>query len=1423
MKSNYPHQNTQVSPISHMKKSLGICAGASTISLVLLATNGDKTDILKTITKSHEGDPAGAVLNALKEIGPIDKTRIAVTGRKFRHLLALPTISEPQAIETALKFNALAAKGYRTLLSVGGETFMAYLLDADGKVETVHTGNKCASGTGEFLVQQLGRMGLDLKSMENMDETIAAYKVSGRCSVFCKSDCTHALNKGVEKEAVVAGLARMMAGKCVELLRKLPSKKVALIGNCSLNKFMVSELKKEIYDLNIPEYGNCFEALGAGLWAIEHGKTADSNFDCLIRKGDTGFTFLPPLKDYEGLVQFHESDQAELIVGNKLALGLDVGSTTTKGVLVDLENLQIVASCYLRTDGDPIGASRRVYRELAMQVPDGTAASVMGVTGSGRNIAGLHAETGGIINEITAHATAAVHYDPDVDTIFEIGGQDAKYTWLKNAVPCDYAMNEACSAGTGSFLEESAKETLGIDVTDIAGVAFKGKNPPNFNDQCAAFIGSDLKLAAQDGVPLEDMIAGLVYSICINYSNRVKGNRTVGNKIFMQGGVCYNKAVPVAMAALTGNNIIVPPHPGLTGAFGVALEAANRTEQGLLQKGHFDPAKLAEREVSYKPPFICNGGGRDCDLGCTITRIVVEGKTFPFGGICNRYDNSKISKKTTPGEDLVLWREKRVFRDLKSPSDDQPVIGMNRSLLMNTWFPLFNAFFHGLGFGVRIPDSVDQNSIEQKGAPFCHPVELAHGSMGELLQLKTDYIFLPHLRSMPLKSGDRSCTCVLVQGEPYYLRSAFPELEDRNVLTPVIHMQEGISQIRSALLKTAAQLGADVNKAINAFEKAVNEQERFFADIRSKGDEFIADLEKNTSKEAIALFGRPYNAFNSWANKSIPAKFATRGITIIPCDMLPRSEECGHELNMYWATGEQIIDSASFAEKHPQLYGTFITNFSCGPDSFLLSHFRKVMGKKPSLTLELDSHTADAGIETRIEAFLDIVQGFKQLDNKEIPQLTNFVQARCEVHNEITGITGSDGKWRAVNNPDVTLLIPSLGEISTDFLAASMSRDNINYKVLPHASEQALKEGRNNSSCKECLPLQLTTGALLEYLEHRDQSKVSLFLMPKAKGPCRFGQYSVFMNDLIERLEIPDLAIFAPSSTNGYGGLSTKVTLGMWQGIVAGSILEDIHATIVTAAKDRQNALELFWKVRSEMLEGMGSWKEFSKALKKAARDLSVIELKKPINEYPVISLLGEIYVRHDPLARRNLPERLSEQGFIVRVAPVLEWMKYTDWLNRNNIEGKSGLGTIITQGVKSYFEKRIRSILSASGLLHFPGPDVKKIVNTAKPYISEQLTGEAILTVGASLHEIMSPSCGVISIGPFGCMPSRVAESVLSEKFRTVSAGDKALSILDKDSRLPFLAIETDGNPFPQLIEARLEAFCLQASRLHNRMLNSK
>jgi len=392
---------------------------------------------------------------------------------------------------------------------------------------------------------------------------------------------------------------------------------------------------------------------------------------------------------------------------------------------------------YLRTQGNPVQASRECYAVLAEQL--GTLAEEvevvgLGVTGSGRQIAGLHAMTEGIVNEIIAHAAAALFYDRDVDTIFEIGGQDAKYTFIRKGVPSDYAMNDACSAGTGSFLEEAAKETMGLEMEQIGEIALKGQNPPNFNDQCAAFISSDIKTAFHEGAQTEDIVAGLVYSVCMNYSNRVKGNRPVGNKVFMQGGVCYNRAVPMAMAALTGKRIIVPPEPGLMGAFGVALEVKRKIELGLIEERPFSLKVLRERTLAYEAPFICRGGKEGCDRKCEISRIRIEGKIYPFGGACNLWYNRRFKVAVdTEGLNLVRRHEQLTFSELQPAAavdegtDTGKTVGINRSFATDFYFPLYRQFFADLGFRVVIPESPLQAGVDRKQAPFCYPAEIAHG------------------------------------------------------------------------------------------------------------------------------------------------------------------------------------------------------------------------------------------------------------------------------------------------------------------------------------------------------------------------------------------------------------------------------------------------------------------------------------------------------------------------------------------------------------------------------------------------------------------------------------------------------------------------------------------------------------------------
>ncbi len=1436
-------------------KSLGLCTGASTLSVVELSRdNNDKISLVNTFSKPHNGNPQEALLSILKNFDLEQYSRIAVTGRKFSRYINLSSITEPEAVETALSWLYGNGNHFNAIVSAGGETFMVYVLGKDGRISSIQTGNKCASGTGEFFLQQIRRMGISLDEAVQFAQTEEPYKVSGRCSVFCKSDCTHATNKGVPKERITAGLCQMMAGKVIELLKQIPRNDIMIIGGCAQNSVMIDYLKREIADLVVPKEAPFFEALGCALWALDNNTVAFHGVEHLLKKDRKMFYHLPPLKNYEDMVDFKTTGRGKAREGDRCILGLDVGSTTTKAVISRIEDDSILASVYLRTNGNPVRASRECYAGLCAQLgalEDKIHIVGLGVTGSGRQIAGLHAMTEGIINEIIAHATGALYFDKDVDTIFEIGGQDAKYTYITNGVPSDYAMNEACSAGTGSFLEEAAKETLGIEMEEIAHIALQGESPPDFNDQCAAFINSDIKNAFNEGVAREDIVAGLVYSICMNYDSRVKGNRPVGEKVFMQGGVCLNKAVPLAMASITGKSIIVPPDPGLIGAFGVALEIKHRLNLGLMKERFFSLKQLRDRELEYGNSFICNGGKEKCDRKCEIARIKIEGKIYPFGGACNRWYNLCSHVNVNAEEiNLAAHYERLIFHKyVPSPEslgvpENSGTIGINKSFLVNTYFPLYYQFFSWLGFKVVLPDVLKQEGMDRKNAPFCYPVEIAHGYFFNLLEKKPDYLFLPQIKGDYVEnSSQRGVTCPLSQGEPFYLASSFKDLETYKnlktkgrILNPVIDFSGGLEPLKHTFISMARKWGASKKKAHSACVKAIDAQEKVFEEMREAGTQVLKELEENPGEFAVVIFGRSYNALVSEAHMGIPNKFASRNIKVIPFNYLSMKEELGRD-QMYWSAGQGILKGARFIKKHPQLFGCYITNFSCGPDSFLIGYFRDIMGKKPSLTLELDSHVADAGLETRIEAFIDIIKRYRELEKgKKIAHGTrHFVPARVNLNNNQPVFVDSTNKEYTFIDPKVHLVFPSMGRFSSEAGAAVFRSLGINSSALPPADEEALKLGRGNTSGKECLPLLITVGSILKYIDERkNNDELLIYFMPTASGPCRFGQYSEFAKDLISRLELENVALFSLSAENSYAGIpGQNLTAKLWSGVLLADIFEEIYSSLLTNAVDLDLAMGSFereWKRIIGALESQSGFKEIMKVLELVTENLRKIKLKRCLEDSPTVLLTGEIFVRHDGISRQFIVEELAQWGFATKVSTLAEWVYYTEWCVQNKLSTgsytiKDRLSLFIRALYMKRYERAFREILSKSDLCTNKLEDVDHIIKHTRHLMSPELVGEAILTTGAAINEVLDHYCGVIAIGPFGCMPNRLAEAILTRemnmegKLATGNNNKKMKDLSEKIHDLPFLAIESDGNRFPQIITAKLEAFLLQAGRIHEEM----
>ncbi|HKZ15997.1 MAG TPA: acyl-CoA dehydratase activase-related protein, partial [Geobacteraceae bacterium] len=579
---------------------------------------------------------------------------------------------------------------------------------------------------------------------------------------------------------------------------------------------------------------------------------------------------------------------------------------------------------------------------------------------------------------------------------------------------------------------------------------------------------------------------------------------------------------------------------------------------------------------------------------------------------------------------------------------------------------------------------------------------------------------------------------------------------------------------------------------------------------------------------AIVLFGRPYNAFSKFGNMGIPHKFASRGYKVLPHDFLPLDELGGETIDqMFWASGQGIMQAAEFVRRTDNLFGVFITNFSCGPDSFITGYFRDAMGQKPSLTLELDAHTADADIDTRIEAFLDVIKGYRELELVQTPEEDGFEPCRIiEAEGKII-VRASDGRCYPITDAHVHMLIPSMGDTASKCLAAAMRFAGINATALDPPGQIELNLGKGLATCKECLPLILTAGSLVKYLDERkNRDEVVVYFMPETDGPCRFGQYNVFLKNFILKRKIRDVAILSLSSEDSYSGMPGPLARRAWQAMTISDGLDDIRAALLALAEDRPTALAIFDKARNRIIESIAGdrYEAVLGILREEMLNLSSLKKKKSVGDATRISLIGEIYVRRDDFSRQNIIEKLADHGVVVRTAPIAEWLYYTDYCLAHDMSTEYSLKSKAIVLFKTFFmrrdERTIKERLALSGFYESHMIDIKHLVERGSAVVNPQLSGEAILTVSSALTEIGDETHGVISIGPFGCMPCRIAESIVSyrlnEEKENFSRHNRKFWSREKGNLpLPFLAIESDGNPFPQLVETRLESLLLSANRL--------
>ena len=1432
-------------------QSLGINIGSTSLKMALF----DDGKPVWTASTPHEGDFSAAVHKLLAEGNISEGIPALVTGNEGRFMFDVSGTLEPLCVEAALHNLCLKADA---VVSMGGEDLIVYSLDSKGKIINNFSGNKCASGTGEFLKQQLARMDMKLSDIDKVPDTAKVYALSTRCSVFMKSDCTHRLNKReATKNDIVLSLSDVMAVKVIDFLKraKVTSGRVVLTGGITLNRHIIRFIREKAPDINfiIPETAPVFEALGAAVLAVQSGSLLPAA-DKLLRVNDVRFGTLGALRDWEGKVKFFQKPDSKVRRDRTYILGVDGGSTTTKACLVDIESDEIAASFYGRTHGDPVKALKECLANIQEKVIEDTGSDeieigLVATTGSSREILGVFLETSGVYNEIIAHSVGTTYFDKEVETIFEIGGQDAKYVLLKNGVPIDYAMNEACSAGTGSFLEESAAGDLSIhSAVDIGPIALDAASPCKFGEHCSAFINSDIRKAVQQGAGRENITAGIVCSIVANYLNRVVGNRTIGGKIFLQGGVAKNPAVPLAFAMMLNKEILVPPSPELMGCFGVALLAKHKYNEGLLEENYVVLDEVISREIGYERVFTCQA----CENLCPIQVLNVNENKYMFGGRCNKYTNMRKQIKDIPVFDYVEKRQKMLFEEFAAPvsvnnyrdeaaggsnlngskaPDPQPAskrfytIGIPRAFSVHTLYPLYSWFFHELGIKTFLSGEVAHEGVARAEAQYCFPAEIAHGAVQDCLDRDADYVLLPHFRDMPsYEEKVHANFCPITQALPYYMEKAFPDIHKNRWLPLVVSFKFGEAKALELFCQMTERLGISAQETKRAFDIAWAKQKEYFIASQKMGLQALEDARK-ANRPVIAILGRPYNAFTPEANMGIPRKFTTRGYSIIPFDILPFAEEKIFP-NMYWFYGQQDVKAANLLKKEENIYLTFITNFSCAPDSFILHYIKWVMGQKPFLVLELDSHSADAGIDTRVEAFLDIIDGYRskknELEEERYDNGLRFVSEKTasgEFDLRIDNVNTGE-KIPVIQNKRVKVLLSNMGNISTEYMGAAVRGLGINAQALPVATTKTIQIARAHASGKECVPSHLVLGSALEFFFSDQYRKDELYLLfvPITTGPCRTGQYYIYYENLFRDLRLENVVVFILSADNSYTELGSNFAKEMWKGLVLSDYLKDIQCSLLAAAEDPVKAgkdFEHSWRRVMNAVEHnpKNIWKE----LKHVANDVKQIPLKRKVSDLPRVLIVGEIYVRRDDFAVGELIELMSERGIVVKVAGISEWIHYLDFVReyalKKLIRLQSPGRRIFSKPWKDYkklqieewwkhhIEKKVLSILEPTGLIPETPHDMRHIMKyTVEHFVNLELNSEIAVSSGSAAAAMDEGYSGIVNISPFACLIGRVIEGLFTPWAR--------------DRNYPILSVEVDGNLLPPNIINKLNIFMVNVLR---------
>ena len=1357
-------------------KKLGIDIGSTTVKVSIIEDGGK---LLFADYKRHFANIQETLADLLREgeekLGALTVEPV-ITGSGGLTLskhLGIPFVQEVVAVATSQKDYAPQTD---VAIELGGED--AKIIYFTGGIDQRMNGI-CAGGTGSFIDQMASLLQTDASGLNEYAKNYKAiYPIAARCGVFAKTDIQPLINEGATKEDLSASIFQAVVNQTISGLAcgKPIRGNVAFLGGplhflSELRAAFIRTLNLGTDQIIAPDHSHLFAAIGAAM--NSDPKTTASLHDLIERlshgiKMDFEVKRMEPLftdeADYEKFRTRHASHDVKkgdlaTYEGN-CYLGIDAGSTTTKVALVG-EDGSLLYRFYSNNNGSPLATAIRAMQEIHDQLPEKAQIAYSCSTGYGEALlkSALMLDEGEV--ETISHYYAAAAFEPDVDCILDIGGQDMKCIKIKDGTVDSVQLNEACSSGCGSFIETFAK-SLNYSVQDFAREALFAKNPTDLGTRCTVFMNSNVKQAQKEGASVADISAGLAYSVIKNALFKVikiTNASDLGKHVVVQGGTFYNDAVLRSFEKISGCEAVRPDIAGIMGAYGAALIARER----------YDASKTTTMlpidkilSLTYKTTMArCQGCTNHCVL--TINRFD-GGRQFVTGNRCERGLGGNKQKKDIPN--LFDYKYHRMFDYEPLTADLAPrgTVGIPRVLNMYENYPFWAVFFKELGYRtVLSPKSTRQiyelgiESIPSESE--CYPAKLAHGHIEWLIRQGLTYIFypcVPYERNETPEAGNHY-NCPMVTSYAENIKNNVESLTDHKVHFRNPFMAFTNEEILTKRLVEEFTKDQSIpEKEIRAAaHKAWQELIASRQDMEKKGEEVIAWL-KETGHHGIVLAGRPYHV-DPEINHGIPELITSYGFAVLTEDSVSHLGRVDRPLIVtdQWMYHSRLYEAASYVKTQPNLDLIQLNSFGCGLDAVTTDQVNDILTRSGKIytLLKIDEVNNLGAARIRVRSLIAAIR----------------VREMRHYHKPIVSSAYSRVYFTKEMKKNYTILCPQMSPIHFDLIEPAVRSCGYNLEVLQNSDRTAIDTGLKYVNNDACYPSLIVVGQIMDaLLSGKYDLEHTAVIMSQTGGGCRASNYIGFIRRALERAGMPQIPVISLNANGMETNPGFKITLPLltkaMQAVVYGDLfMRVLYATRPYEAKaGSANALHEKWKaicIKSLQKHSL-SMAEFNRNIRGIIHDFD--ELPRRDVQKPRVGIVGEILVKFSPLANNHVVELLEAEGAEAVMPDLLDFLLYCFYnsnFKADNLGGKRSTAHLCNMGISllEYFRRTCRRELERS--THFlPPARIQDLASMAKHYVSlGNQTGEGWFLTGEMLELIHSGTTNIICTQPFGCLPNHI------------------------------------------------------------------